>query len=110
MNSSIRFADKKIHKAFLSLKESKDNQDRDVYKWILRAIDDLKNNSYCGIQIPKRLIPKEYIKKYGLDNLWKYDMPKGWRLVYTVVRDEVLILSVILEWFDHKNYERRFKY
>jgi hypothetical protein len=37
-------------------------------------------------------------------------MPKGWRLVYTVVRDEVLVLSVILEWFDHKNYEKRFKY
>ncbi len=110
MKSKIIFADKKIYSAFKSLEKSKDNQDRNVHKWISRAIEDLKTNPYVGIQIPKKLIPKDYIKKYEIDNLWKYDMPKGWRLVYTIVRDEILILSVILEWFDHKNYERKFKY
>ncbi|MDI6708812.1 MAG: hypothetical protein QME47_07005, partial [Candidatus Thermoplasmatota archaeon] len=30
------------------------------------------------------LIPKEYIEKYSIDNLWKYNMPKAWRLLYSV--------------------------
>ncbi len=110
MNIKVVFPDKKLYKTFISLKDSKDNQDRNVYKWINRAIDDLKINPCCGIQIPKRIIPKEYIKKYNIDNLWKYDLPRGWRLVYSIVRDEIVIISIILEWFDHKEYERKFKY
>ena len=76
-----------------------------------RAIGDLKENAFSGIQIPKRLFPKEYVQKYGITNLWKYDLPRGWRLLYTVTSDnEVELISAILEWFDHKNYEKRFKY
>ena len=67
-------------------------------------------NAFCGTQIPKRLFPKEYIQKYGITNLWKYDLPKAWRLLYSVAKDEVVVISIILEWFDHKEYERRFKY
>jgi len=63
-----------------------------------------------GIAIPKRLIPKEYIRRYRIDNLWKYDLPKGWRLLYTVQGNNVNIVSIIVEWMDHKNYKRRFKY
>ncbi|MDY6931179.1 MAG: hypothetical protein SVJ22_04610, partial [Halobacteriota archaeon] len=65
---------------------------------------------FCGIQIPKKLIPKTYIDKYEIDNLWKYDLPKGWRLIYSVATEGVCIISIILEWMDHKNYERRFNY
>ena len=82
-----------------------------VKKSIRNAITELKQNAFCGIQIPKRIIPPEYIQKYAVKNLWKYDMPKGWRLIYTVTADnEVELISAILEWFDHKDYERRFKY
>jgi Txe/YoeB family toxin of Txe-Axe toxin-antitoxin module len=83
-------------------------EDKNLHKWISRAIDDLEEDAFCGIQIPKRLIPQVYIDKYGIDNLWKYDLPKGWRLLYSVANDEVCILSIILEWIDHKDYERRF--
>jgi Txe/YoeB family toxin of Txe-Axe toxin-antitoxin module len=91
------------------LKNSK-TEDKKLHKWINRAMDDLEDNAFCGIQIQKRLIPKVYIEKYGLDNLWKYDLPKGWRLIYSVVNGEVQILSIILEWMSHKDYEKRFKY
>jgi hypothetical protein len=50
------------------------------------------------------------VKEYGITNLWKYDLPNAWRLIYTIKEDEVTILNVILEWFDHKEYGRRFKY
>lgn len=46
-------------------------------KALVRAIKDLQENAFCGIQIPKRLIPKMYVRKYALTNMWKYDLPKG---------------------------------
>ena len=109
MKSEIKFADKKIQKSFEALKESK-TEDQRLYKWICRAFEDLEENAFCGIRIPKRLIPKVYIDKYGIDNLWKYDLPRSWRLIYSVANDGICVLSIILEWMDHKNYERKFNY
>ena len=105
----VTFGDKKIEIDFESLKEGK-VEDKQLYTSIDRAIIDLKNNPACGIKVPKNLWPKEYIKKYDITNLWKYDLPEGWRLVYTIQTNEIMILNVILEWFDHKEYERRFHY
>jgi len=82
-----------------------------IKKSMIRAIKDLKENAFFGIQIPKRLIPKIYKDKYGLNNLWKYDLPQGWRLLYTITAEnEVELISAILEWFNHKDYEKRMKY
>ncbi len=109
MKSEISFAEVRIEKALRDLKNSK-TEDKKLHKWILRAFEDLKENAFCGMQLPKRLIPKIYVSKYGIDNLWKYDLPKGWRLIYSVANGQICILSIILEWMDHKNYERRFNY
>ncbi len=78
--------------------------------FIQRAINDLKKNPMCGTKIPKKLWPKNYIKTYQITNLWKYDLPNAWRLIYTIVEDKVKILNIILEWFPHKEYERKFGY
>ncbi len=109
MKSIIRYADEKLKQTLNKLKDSK-TEDKKLYEWINKALDDLEENAFCGIQIQKKLIPKTYIDKYGIDNLWKYDLPKGWRLIYSVSNNEVSVLSIILEWMNHKNYERRFKY
>ena len=109
MKSIVNFADEKLKKSYKELANSR-TEGRILYEWISRAIDDLEKDAFCGIQVPKRLIPREYVSKYGVDNLWKYDFPKGWRLLYSVVNGEISILSVILEWMDHKEYERRFNY
>lgn len=106
--SQVIFASEKLENDFENLKEGK-FEDKELYRFIKRAIDDLKKDSACGARIPKRLWPKEYIK-IGITNLWKYDLPNAWRLIYTMTGNEVRILATILEWFDHKNYERRFKY
>ena len=103
--SKVVFISDELEKNFNLLRE-----DDFIKKSIIRAIHDLKENAFCGIQIPKRLIPKEYVVKYNAKNLWKYDLPKGWRLLYTVQGNNVNIVSIIIEWMDHKNYERRFKY
>jgi len=44
-------------------------------------MNNIEKNAFCGIQISKRLIPEAYAKK-GIKNLWKYDLPRGWRLMY----------------------------
>ena len=104
--SKVVFISDKLEESFNSLKT-----DDPIKKAIIRAIHDLRQNAFSGIQVPKRLIPKEYVQKYGINNLWKYDLPKGWRLLYTITADnEVELISAILEWFDHKNYEKTMKY
>jgi len=108
MKSQIVFGDDKVKKEFRKLKDTKE---RKLYEQLVRAFRNLEEDAFCGIQIPKRLIPKEYIKRFGeLSNLWKYNLPDAWRLIYTVKNDKITILSVILEWMDHKEYERRFGY
>jgi Txe/YoeB family toxin of Txe-Axe toxin-antitoxin module len=104
--SEVKFADNSVEREFYSLKEGDE-----IKEYVKRAIRDIQSNAFCGIQVPKRIIPKEYVKKYGVTNLWKYDLPDGWRLVYSIITpNKVEIISVILEWFDHKDYERRFNY
>ena len=103
--SKVVFISDELEKDFHSLKE-----DDPIKKAMIRAIQDLKENAFSGIQIPKRLFPKEYVQKYSINNLWKYDLPSAWRLIYTIESDEVTIVSIILEWFDHREYEKRFNY
>ena len=109
MESKIVFADKQLKDAFDKLQNSK-TEDKDIYRWLNRAFDDISENAFCGIQIPKKQIPKEYLKKYEIDNLWKYDLPKAWRLLYSVTRDEIVVIAIVLEWLPHKEYEKRFNY
>ncbi len=37
-------------------------------------------------------------------------MPNAWRLLYTIETNEIRIVSIILEWMNHKDYEKRFNY
>jgi len=105
-HSTAVFANGELEKNFNSMDE---NDEIKIY--LKRAIQDIQNNAFCGIQLPKRLIPREYAKKYRITNLWKYDIPDGWRLIYSITTpNKIEIISVILEWFDHKNYERKFGY
>lgn len=104
--SKVIFADKNIEKEFYKLDEN-----NEIKKHIKIAIEEIKQNAFCAIPIPKKLIPKIYIQKYGITNLWKYDLPDGWRLIYSITTpNKVEIVSIILEWFNHPDYERRFNY
>lgn len=103
MKSQVAFADPQVKAAFDELKDSK-TEDKKMYERINRAVDDLAGDAFCGIQIPKKQIPKEYVKKYRIDNLWKYNLPNAWRLLYSVANNEVIIISIIIEWLDHKKY------
>ena len=101
----VIFADEKLEAEFLSL--SYDNR---LKKSLRRAIENFKNNVFCGEAIKKGLIPKVYIQKYGINNLVWYQLPNAWRLVYSAVMGQEKVTAMIIEYYDHKNYERRFGY
>lgn len=108
MKSQVAFADENLKKEFDQLSKIKEIK---FYEQLVKAFRNLEENAFCGIQIPKKLIPPFYIQKYGADNLWKYNLPDGWRLTYFITApNKIEIVSVILEWFDRSDYERRFKY
>jgi Txe/YoeB family toxin of Txe-Axe toxin-antitoxin module len=109
MESEISFISEDIRKTFEHLKYGK-NENKIIYKNLIIVITKLRINPMSGIQIPKKLIPKAYIKKYFLRNLWKYNMPNGYRLLYSVKSDGIIIVAIIIEWLPHKDYERKFNY
>ena len=103
MKCRVVFADSKVKESFEKLKDSK-TEEQKLYTQLNRAFDDISRNAFCGIQIPKKFIPKKYLKKYGIDNLWKYNLPGAWRLLYSVARDEIIVIAIVLEWLPHKEY------
>ncbi len=106
---SVGFADASMKKAFEDLEKGR-YEGQQLAGFLKRAINDLKQNPLCGIRVPSKQWPKEYIQKYRINNLRKYDLPDGWRLLYTIRGDEIEIISIIIEWLRHKDYERKFGY
>ncbi|TAJ45007.1 hypothetical protein [Methanofollis fontis] len=110
MKAKVFFADEGIRDTFTALKASRLSEDQDLSALLDRAFDALSQNAFCGVQIPKRQIPKTYRRRHpSLNNLWKYNLTDSWRLIYTVASDGETIV-VIIEWMDHTAYERRFGY
>lgn len=93
-----------------ALRNSARSEDRRVFAMLEKAADVLAGNPYAGDRIRRQQIPGEYHRRYGpLRNLWKYNLSRSWRLVYTIARDGDVVV-VVLEWFSHGEYERRFNY
>lgn len=80
-------------------------------KGLIKAIRDIQEDAFCGRNVKKNLIPKEFILKYNISNLWIYNLPDAWRLLYSVTsNNEVKIIAALLNWMSHKDYERLFKF
>lgn len=105
----VKFIEEKLFRAYNELKTGRSEEQR-LAGELDHAISELKQDSFCGIRIPRPLWPREYVRTYHITNLWKYDLPRGWRLIYTLEGNEVEIISIILEWFNHKDYEKKFHY
>lgn len=105
----VAFGNAAVYKAFQELKSGR-FEEKEIAGHIQKAIDNLKEDPFVGKAIHRRLWPAEYVRKYAITNLRKYNMPDGWRLIYTLQGNQVEIISIILEWFPHKDYEKRFKY
>ncbi|RXE56305.1 hypothetical protein ABH15_09305 [Methanoculleus taiwanensis] len=110
MKAAIYFADAKVKGAFEALKASTRTDEQELAALLDRALDAIAANAFCGTQVPKRQIPKVYLQRQPpIQNLWKYNLSRSWRLMYTVASDGDTI-AVIIEWLDHTGYDRRFGY
>ena len=107
MEGIVKFTDEKLKEAFEILKEI----DRELYNQIDKATDEISKNVFCGRNVKKKLIPREFSRKYRIDNLWIYNLRSGWRLLYSVSSpDKIQILAIVLDWMNHKDYERLFNF
>ena len=77
---------------------------------INNGLDVLEENMFAGQLIEKKKFPKLYIQRYGINNLYKYNLDRATRLIYTLVADKLGIAVVVLEILNHKEYEKRFGY
>jgi len=102
----LRYADEKIKKDIEKLEIS----DKELYRHISNALLNIQEDPVCGIKVSRRLIPKIWIQKYGINNLYKYNLPNAWRLLYSLAGDRVELIAIILGAFNHKDYERLFGY
>lgn len=60
MKAKIFFADEKVRDTFAELKDSRRTEDQSLVALLDRAFDALSQNAFCGVQIPKKQIPKTY--------------------------------------------------
>lgn len=103
MKRRIYFIESNLSENYNNLK-SGSYEEKELYNNLQKAFHIIYEKPLKGVQIPYSQIPKYYIKKYGIDNLWKFDLPHGWRLVYSFASDGDEI-CLIVEWFSHKQYE-----
>tara|TARA_Y100000310_G_C20043351_1_gene517191 strand:- start:83 stop:457 length:375 start_codon:yes stop_codon:yes gene_type:complete len=81
-----------------------------LLKSIERAKNSLRIDPQFGIHIPRIVISKAVVSRYGTDRLWKIDLVGYWRLIYTITGDEVKIIAFVLEFMNHKKYDKIFGY
>lgn len=88
----------------------KNSYNQTLFNSIKQKIEFLKDNPEYGKHLSKNKIPKEYIRKYDVNNIWKVNLSGAWRMIYTIKGNEVEIISLILDLLNHKDYEKKFNY
>jgi len=100
------FLERKVNEIYSSLGE-----EDGFKKAIDEGLDALKENMLAGEIIRKKQIPKYYIRKFGVNNLYRLKLNKRRRCCYTIVAAQEGLKVIVLEVFpDHKSYNRRFGY
>jgi len=77
---------------------------------INNAIKNIKADHRYGDLIPRKYISKITIEKYGTDKIFRVELVGYWRLLYTLIGDEVKIIAFILEFMNHNKYNKVFRY
>jgi len=86
--------------------------ERSILNSIKKKVDLIKVNPHYGDPISKKLIPREYIEKYGITNLFRVELSNYWRMLYTLTDGEsvIEIIAFVLNIVDHKEYDKLFGY
>ncbi len=76
------------------------------HKWLADMKVVLTEHKFSGELIKKNQIPSFYIERFGVNNLYRYSHPEGFRSCYTVINGCPYILDIM----DHGEYDLRFGY
>jgi len=106
---------KPVEETLTFLEQTKENNkiSNSVYNSFLKKIELIKNNPGCGDNIPKSQIPKEYIEKYKINNLFRIELSNYWRCLYTLIdekENKIEIIAFVIDFLDHNKYNKKFKY
>ena len=74
------------------------------------CLEELKLNALAGVRIPRNLWPKEYVRNYGITNLYKYNLAGAYRLLYTIYAEANKVKVLAIDFMSHKEYEKLFGY
>ncbi len=85
------------------IKKSKEIQ---LMNSIRQKVSFMKSNPFYGTQIEKKKIPEEY----QVNNLWRVKLSNHWRMLYTIKGDQIEIICFVIEIFNHKEYNKKFRY
>jgi hypothetical protein len=77
-----------------------------IWKGVRTAVARIKADGQWGEVIPARSIPKIYGKELGVTNLYCVDLPAFYRLFYTIMHRDVIIIDLV----DHRQYDRLMAY
>lgn len=96
---------------YLNTQAPKSKLEKMILNAVNQKIELIKANPHYGDGIQKKLIPKEYMMKYGVTNLFRVELPNFWRMLYTLTAEgEIEIIAFILDIIDHKAYNKKFGY
>ncbi|VVB77286.1 Uncharacterised protein [uncultured archaeon] len=97
---------------YLNSQAESSKVERSILKAINKKVELIKSNPHYGDPIAKSLIPKEYLREYGITNLFRVELPNFWRMLYTLTNDEteMEIVAFVLDIMDHRSYDDRFGY
>lgn len=77
---------------------------------INNAIQNIKADPHFGDLIPRKYISRGVVERYGTDKIFRVELVGFWRLLYTLIGDEIKIVAFILEYMDHNKYNKIFGY
>ena len=95
---------------YLIKNSSRSKEARMLLKGVNYKIAILKSYPGYGDNIPKKLIPKEYILKHNIKKLFRVELPCFWRMLYTIKKGEIEIVAFVVDILDHKKYNKKFGY
>jgi len=97
---------------YLNEQAPKSKAERSILNAVNKKSELIKANPHYGDPISHDLIPKEYVQKYGVTNLFRVGLPSFWRMLYTLTNGEsqIEIVAFVLDVLNHKEYDKKFGY